>query len=125
MPAAPDKINLAAKLATFDETWVPKIVAELNGQLVKVAKFEGEYPWHQHADEDELFLVLRGQIEIRLRGRSVTLGEGECMVVPRGVEHSPRAEALAEVLLFEPAATRSTGDLDHAHTIEAETLERI
>lgn len=121
----PDKVNLAAKLATFDEVYVPKIVAELNGQYVKVVKFEGEYPWHQHEHEDELFMVLRGAIEIRLRDRDVHLAEGEFLVVPRGVEHSPRARERAEVLLFEPAATRSTGDVDHEYTIEAAALDKI
>lgn len=120
-----DKVNLAAKLASFDDVYVPKIVAELNGQYVKVVKFEGEYPWHAHEHEDELFMVLRGSIEIRLRERCVTLGEGEFLVVPRGVEHSPNAPERAEVLLFEPASTRSTGDVEHAYTIEADALDEI
>jgi len=119
------KISLATKLASFDEAWVPKVVAELNGQHVKVVKFQGEYPWHQHENEDEMFLVVKGRFTVRLRDRDVDLEEGEFFVVPRGVEHSPVAAELCEVLLFEPASTRNTGDVDHEYTIEATKLERI
>ena len=118
-------VNLAAKLSTFEETWVPKVVAELNGQYVKVAKFLGEYVWHQHDDEDEMFLVLQGRLRILLRDGEVTLDEGELYVVPRGVEHKPVADALVHAVLFEPATTRNTGDVDHERTIEADALERI
>src|SRR5262245_45435541 len=118
-------INLKERLASFHETWVPKVVGELNGQYVKVVKFEGEYVAHHHEDEDELFLVLEGRIEIHFRDRVVALGEGEFCIVPRGVEHKPVAKRLASVLLFEPAATRNTGNVDHAYTIEAGDLERI
>lgn len=120
-----EAVNLARKLATFDETWSPKVVAELNGQLVKVVKVEGEYVWHRHADEDELFLVLGGHLDVHFRDRVVPLDPGELCVVPRGVEHKPVAASLAHVLLFEPASTRNTGDVDHAYTIEPEDLERI
>jgi len=120
-----DKVNLADKLASFDESWVPKVVAELNGQFVKVAKFEGEYVWHSHADEDEMFLVLDGHVDIHLRDRVVGLGAGELFVVPRGVEHKPVAPSVAQVVLFEPATTRNTGQIDHDYTIEATELERI
>ena len=120
-----DKIGLREKLGTFDATWVPKIVAELNGQYVKVVKFEGEYVWHHHADEDELFLVLEGRIEIHLRDGVVKLGPGELVVVPRGVEHKPVAPELAQVVLFEPKTVRNTGNVDHGYTIEADELERI
>ena len=120
-----DKVNLKQKLASFDAPWVPKIVAELNGQYVKVAKFEGEYVWHHHADEDELFLVVDGEIEIELRDGTVRLGPGELVVVPRGVEHRPVARKLAHVVLFEPKTVRNTGNVDHAYTIEADELERI
>ena len=119
------KVNLAAKLTSFDEAWVPKIVGELNGQYVKVAKFEGEHVWHRHEGEDELFLVLRGHIDIHLRDGVVSLDEGELTIVPRGVEHKPVAPQLAHVLMFEPASTRNTGSEDHQYTIEAEDLERI
>lgn len=120
-----DRINLREKLALFDETWSPKVVAELNGQMVKLAKLEGEFAWHSHANEDELFLVLDGEIEIHFRDRVVTLGPGELCVVPRGVEHKPVAAQRADVLLFEPASTRNTGGVDETRTVEAEDLERI
>ena len=119
------RISLKEKLATFDERWVPKVVGELNGQCVKVVKIQGEYVWHQHAGEDELFLVLEGRIEIHFRDRVVALGEGELCIVPRGVEHKPVAAQPASVLLFEPASTRNTGNVDHPYTIEAAALERI
>ncbi len=120
-----DTVNLAEKLGSFKELWVPKIVGELNGQYVKVVKFQGEYVWHRHEHEDELFLVLRGRIRVHLRDGVVELGEGEFCVVPRGVEHKPEADKTAEVLLFEPATTRNTGNVEHPYTIEAGELERI
>lgn len=119
------KVNLAEKLASFDETWVPKVVGELNGQYVKVAKFEGEYVWHQHENEDEMFLVLDGQLRIEFRDHAVELGPGEFCIVPRGVEHKPVAPKLVQAVLFEPVTTRNTGDVDHDYTIEADQLERI
>ncbi len=120
-----DKVSLAAKLATFDETWVPKVVGELNGQYVKVVKCEGEYVWHHHEQEDELFYVLKGRLRILLRDREVALEAGEFFIVPRGVEHKPVADEPAEVVLFEPVTTRNTGTVDHAYTIEARELEKI
>ena len=120
-----EKVNLAERLASFDETWVPKVVGELNGQMVKVAKFKGEYVWHRHDNEDELFLVVSGRLRILLRDREVTLEMGEFFIVPRGVEHKPVADDLVEAVLFEPASTRNTGNVDHDYTIEADDLERI
>jgi len=120
-----ERIDLREKLGSFSEHWVPKVVAELNGQYVKVAKFQGEYVWHQHADEDELFLVLKGRMRIRLRDGVVELSEGQLYVVPRGVEHRPEADEEVECLLFEPAGTRNTGDVDHEYTIEAADLEKL
>ncbi len=120
-----ERINLAQKLATFEETWVPKIVGELNGQFVKVVKFEGEYVWHSHAAEDEMFLILDGRVDIEFRDRTVELGSGEFCIVPRGVEHRPVAHGVAGVLLFEPVTVRNTGDEQHEYTIEADDLERI
>ncbi len=120
-----DTVNLAEKLGSFKELWVPKVVGELNGQYVKVVKFQGEYVWHRHDHEDELFLVLRGRIRVHLRDGVVELGEGEFCIVPRGVEHKPEADETAEVLLFEPAGTRNTGNVEHQYTIEAGELERI
>jgi mannose-6-phosphate isomerase-like protein (cupin superfamily) len=120
-----DRVNLAEKLASFEETWVPKVVGELNGQYVKVAKAEGEYVWHHHQHEDEMFLVVEGQLDIHLRDRVVELRAGELFIVPRGVEHKPVARGRAHFVLFEPAATRNTGNVDHAFTIEAADLEKI
>ena len=118
-------VNLADKLASFDETWAPKVVGELNGQYVKVVKFIGEYVWHQHAGEDEMFLVIDGEFDLHFRDRVVTLKPGEFCIVPRGVEHKPVAKKLCSVLLFEPASTRNTGNVDHQYTIEATNLQHI
>jgi mannose-6-phosphate isomerase-like protein (cupin superfamily) len=118
-------INLAEKLASFEETWTPKVVGELNGQYVKVVKFQGEYVWHQHANEDEMFLVLEGEFDLHFRDHIVHLRAGELCIVPRGVEHKPVANNLTSVLLFEPASTRNTGNVDHQYTIEAGDLQRI
>ena len=120
-----DVVNLDRKFASFDETWTPKIVGELNGQHVKLAKLEGEYVWHAHEHEDEMFLCLAGRLVIELRDRAVTLDPGEFFIVPRGVEHRPVAEGRVHVMLFEPAGVRSTGDVDDARTVEADDLERI
>ena len=119
------KVNLKEKLASFEEPWVPKVVGELNGQFVKVAHFEGEYVWHHHEEEDELFLVVEGRVEIHLRDRIVELEPGEFTIVPRGVEHKPVAHGRAQVLMFEPASTRNTGQVDHTYTIEPEDLQQI
>ncbi|MCP3903024.1 MAG: cupin domain-containing protein [Planctomycetes bacterium] len=119
------KVNVRKKLSSFDEAWVPKVIAALNGQLVKVARFDGEYVWHHHEAEDEMFLVLEGHVDIHLRDGVVGLDAGELLVVPRGVEHKPVAREVAQVLLFEPASTRNTGNVDHEDTIEADDLDRI
>ena len=95
-----DKVNLKAKLATFEDMWAPKIVGELNHQYVKLVKFKGEYVWHHHDNEDELFLVLHGRMELHLQDRVVDLEEGEFFIVKRGVEHKPVAKALCLALLF-------------------------
>ena len=108
-----DKVNLAAALARVREHWRPQVVASLNGQEVKLVRLLGEFVWHHHEREDELFLVLRGRLRIEFRDRAVELEEGEFLVVPRGVEHRPVAEAEVEILLFEPAATRNTGNVLH------------
>ena len=121
----PERVSLTSKLASFTEPWVPKVIAELNDQYVKVVKTKGEYVWHSHEHEDEMFLVVAGRLEIHLRDRVVALGPGEFCVVPRGVEHKPVSRGEASVLLFEPATTRNTGDVDHDYTIEAGDLEHI
>jgi mannose-6-phosphate isomerase-like protein (cupin superfamily) len=106
-----DRINLADTLARITEHWRPKLVAELNGQEVRLVKFLGEFPWHHHAQEDELFLGVRGHFRIEFRDRAVDMGPGDLLVVPRGLEHRTVAHEEAEVLLFEPAATRNTGNV--------------
>ncbi len=105
------KVNLAEKFASFAEHWRPKIVGELNGQEVKLVKFQGEFVWHQHAEANELFLVWRGRMRVEFRERVVELAPGEFLVVPRGIEHRTAADEECEVVLFEPAATRNTGDV--------------
>jgi mannose-6-phosphate isomerase-like protein (cupin superfamily) len=121
--AAMDKFNLDEKLGRFQDTWNPRIVAELNGQFVKLVKLQGPFVWHAHEREDEMFLVLHGRMRMELRDRSIELGEGDAFVVPRGVEHRPVAEEQASVLLFEPATTLNTGDVREERT--REVLERI
>jgi len=110
-------VNLAEKLALFSEHWQPKIVGELNGQHVKLVKVAGEFVWHRHEREDELFLVLAGELTLHFRDRRVDLRPGEFCIVPRGVEHKPEAGGEASVLLFEPVGTRNTGDAGGARTL--------
>ncbi|MBI5424349.1 MAG: cupin domain-containing protein [Opitutae bacterium] len=105
-----DRINLAEKLSLFSRHWDPQIVAELNGQHVKLVKIQGEFVWHHHDHEDELFLVLRGSFRMEYRERTVELREGDMVVVPRGVEHRPVAPQECSILLFEPAGTVNTGN---------------
>jgi mannose-6-phosphate isomerase-like protein (cupin superfamily) len=123
MKTSVDKINIAEKLSKFREHWQPKIVAELNGQQVKVVKFLGEFTWHHHQGEDEMFLVVRGKFRMDFRDRSVEVREGEMIVVPRGVEHRPVADHEVEVMLFEPATTLNTGNVRNERTVAK--LERI
>jgi mannose-6-phosphate isomerase-like protein (cupin superfamily) len=113
------KVNLADKLAQFSEHWSPRIVGELNGQQVKLVKLAGEFVWHHHEQEDELFLVVHGHLDIHLRDSVVSLDAGEFVVVPRGVEHKPVAAGEAHVLLFEPASTLNTGNLRNQRTVES------
>ena len=112
------KVNLSSKLSELDEHWSPKIVGELNGQQVKVAKLKGEFVWHHHADEDELFLVLKGTLTIKLRSGDVVLSEGEFFIVPKGTEHRPIAAEEAHVLLLEPASTLNTGNVRDERTVD-------
>jgi len=113
-----DVINLSAKFAQFDELWSPKVIATLNGQWVKVAKLRGDFIWHRHEQQDELFLVVRGHLRIDLRERALELGEGDLAVVPAGVEHRPVAAEEAWVLLLEPAGTLNTGDVRNERTVD-------
>ncbi|MFC1633925.1 cupin domain-containing protein [Planctomycetota bacterium] len=112
-----EKVNLGQKLALFDTHWIPKIVGELNGQHVKLVKFQGQFVWHSHEREDEMFLVVSGSFDMLLRDRSVTVEEGEFIIVPRGVEHCPNAEHEVHLLLFEPASTVNTGDAGGNRTV--------
>ncbi len=105
-----DPVNLAEKLGTFDQHWSPRTVSEFNGHDVMVVKVKGEFNWHSHADTDDFFLVLKGQIDIQMRERTVTLSEGEMFVVPKGVEHRPVAREEAQLLLIEPTGTPNTGN---------------
>jgi mannose-6-phosphate isomerase-like protein (cupin superfamily) len=111
------KINLAEKLTRFDDRWNPRIIADLNDSDVKLVKVQGEFVWHHHADEDELFFVLRGTLTIELRDGAVTLGPGEMVVIPRGVEHRPVAAEEVHLMLIEPKSTRHTGDVESELTV--------
>ena len=113
-----EKINLTEKFATFDEYWSPRVAGELNGQVVKLAKLKGEFVWHHHDLEDEMFLVVRGSLVIRFRDHDARLEAGEFIIIPHGVEHQPVAEEEAHVLLFEPAATLNTGNVRNERTVE-------
>ncbi len=112
-----DIVDLNDKLTRVTEAWTPAIVAELNGQHVKLARLRGEFVWHAHEREDELFLVVRGRMRMELRDRALELGEGQLVVVPRGVEHRPVADEECCVLLFEPAGTVNTGDAGGPRTV--------
>ena len=111
-------VNLGEKFAQIDEYWNPKIIGELNGQTVKIAKIKGEFIWHHHDDEDEFFLVVRGQMTIMLSGEEVTLREGEFFIVPRGVQHKPVAREETLILMFEPHGTLNTGNLRNQLTVD-------
>ncbi len=116
-------VNLAAKFRLFDEYWSPKIVGELNDCYVKLVKVKGEFVWHQHDAEDELFLVVKGRLLLKFRDHDVSVGEGEFIIVPRGVEHLPVASEEAHVLLLEPKSTLNTGNVRNERTVSE--LERI
>lgn len=114
-----EKVNLAEKLGRITEHWTPRVVGALNDQHVKLVKLKGEFVWHHHEHEDELFLVLKGSLTIHFRNNKVVqLGPGEFLVVPRGVEHKPVADEEVEVLLFEPASTLNTGNVRNERTVE-------
>lgn len=109
-----EKVTIAQKLSLFNDYWNPRIVGELNGQHVKLVKFQGEFVWHKHDNEDEMFLVVKGQFNMEFRDKTVELKENEFLIVPRGVEHRPVAPQEVSVLLFEPASTLNTGDAEKA-----------
>jgi mannose-6-phosphate isomerase-like protein (cupin superfamily) len=110
------KVNLAAKFGLFDDHFKPRVAGALNGQEVKLVKFRGEFVWHHHENEDELFLVVRGRMTMQLRDGDVELNPGDFLIVPRGVEHCPKAEEEVEIVLFEPASTRNTGNVENELT---------
>ena len=114
-----NKVNLTTAFATFSDHWSPRIAADLNGQQVKLVKFQGAFDWHHHEHEDELFLVHRGTFTMHFRDKQITLAAGEFLVVPRGTEHRPVAESEVEVLLFEPASTLNTGNVTTSKTVTA------
>src|SRR4051812_11287034 len=116
-------VNLAEMFGRFQEYWSPKIVGEVNDSLVKLVKFQGEFVWHHHDREDEMFLVVKGKLRMKLRDRDLIVGPGEFVIIPRGVEHLPVAEEETEVLLFEPNSTLNTGNVRNDRTLEG--LERL
>lgn len=118
-----EKVNLAEKFSLFDDLWSPKVMGALNGQHVKLAKLQGAFVWHRHEAEDELFLVVKGRLTIKLPDRDVALSEGEFFIVPRGVDHKPMADEEAHVLLFEPSTTLNTGNVRETRTVDH--LERL
>lgn len=111
-----EKVNLIEKLSMFSEYYNPKIVGELNGQHVKVVKLKGEFVWHKHAEEDELFYVIKGSLQMAFREKIVIVNEGEFIIVPRNIEHKPMAEEEVSIMLFEPASTLNTGDAESDFT---------
>ena len=118
-----EKVNIKEKLGMFADYWSPRIVGELNGQYVKAVKLNGEFVWHQHDHEDELFLVIKGKLRMEFRDKAVEVNEGEFIIVPRCVEHKPVAEEEVHLLLFEPATTLNTGNIENEKT--RKNLERI
>ena len=113
-----EKINVAEKFSLFSEFWNPKIAGELNGQYVKLVKFKGPFVWHHHDMEDEMFYVVKGSFDMEFRDKTITINEGEFIVVPRGVEHRPNAREEVHVMLFEPATTLNTGNIKNELTLE-------
>jgi mannose-6-phosphate isomerase-like protein (cupin superfamily) len=118
-----EKVNLSDKFSLFDEHWSPKIAGEVNDSYVKLVKLQGDFVWHKHDEEDEMFLVVKGSITIRLRDGDVRLGAGEFVIIPRGVEHMPVAQEEAHVILFEPKTVLNTGDVRNERT--REVLSRV
>ncbi|MFI5134224.1 MAG: cupin domain-containing protein [Chitinophagales bacterium] len=118
-----EKVNVAQKFSVINDFWNPRIAGELNGQMVKLVKFVGPFTWHKHDHEDEMFYVVKGSFNMELRDKTITLNEGEFLIVPRGVEHRPNAPKEVEVMLFEPASTLNTGDQRNEFT--REKLEMI
>lgn len=119
------KININEKFGLFYDIWTPKILAESNGQLVKIAKGSGELVWHKHDNEDELFIVFQGQLTLQLRDKNVVLNAGEMYIVPKGVEHCPKAEPDTHFMMIEPSSTAHTGEVQSEVTVSSENQEWI
>lgn len=118
-----EKINVAEKLLLINDHYNPRVVAELNGQMVKLVKFKGEFTWHHHENEDEMFYVIKGNFDMHLRDKTINIHAGEFIVIPRGIEHNPVAKEEVEVMLFEPAATLNTGNVENELT--RKNLDRV
>ena len=118
-----EKVNLKDKLAVISDHYKPRVAGELNGQMIKLVKFKGEFVWHHHDNEDELFYVVKGSFDMELRDKTITINEGEFIIIPRGVEHRPVAHKEVEVMLFEPASTLNTGNVENELTLKQ--LEKI
>jgi len=118
-----EKVNISQKLSLFSEYWSPKIVGELNGQYVKLAKLKGEFIWHKHQNEDEMFYVIKGKFKMEFRDKTIEINEGEFIIIPKGVEHKPVAEEEVSVMLFEPKTILNTGDKKNQFT--KENLDKI
>jgi mannose-6-phosphate isomerase-like protein (cupin superfamily) len=118
-----EKVNLEQKLSKFSDHWSPKIVGELNGQQVKLVKLIGEFVWHKHDNEDEMFFIVKGKLKMEFRDRSIELNENEFLIVPKGTEHRPVADEEVSIMLFEPASTLNTGDAENEFT--KHVLDRI
>jgi len=118
-------VNLLQKFTLFEDQWSPRVIAESNGQLIKLAKLEGEFVWHNHPDEDEVFFIVKGELLLRFRDRDIQLKEGELYVVPKGVDHFPIAEKECWVMLVEPKGTKHTGETDFERSVKEENQEWI
>lgn len=114
-----NKVNLAEKFSLFQDAWSPRIIAELNDSYVKLVRLHGEFVWHQHDEEDELFLAVQGELTIQLRDKDLHLSPGELVVIPKGIEHKPVARGDVQVLLLEPKSTRNTGNVQNGRTVDA------
>jgi len=119
------KININEKFELFSQEWTPKVIAQSNGQLIKIAKATGELVWHKHDNEDELFLVIKGQLTLQLKSENIVLNAGEMYIVPKGIEHCPKAAPDTHFMMIEPSTTMHTGELENELTVSSEKQEWI
>jgi mannose-6-phosphate isomerase-like protein (cupin superfamily) len=117
-----EKVNINQKLSLIADHWSPKIVGEINESYVKLVKLKGEFVWHHHEEEDEMFMVVKGELLMRLRQKDITVGEGEFVIIPKGVEHLPIAKDEVQIMLFEPKSTLNTGNIQNERTIQAQWI---